>query len=131
MAQLSISHGLLYLAGFLHLLLVVLHLAFPKLLKWDKALPQMDSMNRGVYLTIHWMLILWLASIGSFLILGADMILEQSVGTFLLAIISLQWILRLVFQWVYFLPWRGVEKWLTLGFVLLVASCGGPILISL
>ncbi|MEL7534675.1 MAG: hypothetical protein AAFN10_25430 [Bacteroidota bacterium] len=129
MAQLSISHWLLYLAGALHLLLVVLHLAFPKLLRWDQALPKMDQMNRGVYLTIHWMLLLWLGSVGSLLILGANMILAQSVGLFLLGLISLQWILRLVLQWVYFHPWQGEEKWLTLGFCLLIFSCGAPIIL--
>lgn len=127
MAQLSISTALIYLAGSLHLLLVVLHLFFPKLLGWKKALPKMDSLNRGVYLTIHWMLILWLACIGGFLLFGSGIILDQSVGMFLLGIITLQWILRLVFQWVYFHPWKAEEKWLTVGFGLLIISCGLPI----
>lgn len=87
----------------------------------------MDSLNRGVYMTIHWMLILWLACIGGFLIFGASIILDQSVGMFLLGIISLQWVLRLVFQWVYFHPWKGEEKWMTLWFSLLIISCGLPI----
>lgn len=127
MAQLTLSNSLLYLAGALHLLLVVLHLFFPKLLGWEKALPKMDSLNRGVYMTIHWMLILWLACVGGFLLFGTSLILEQSVGSFILGIISLQWVLRLAFQWVYFHPWKGEEKYLTIGFVLLIVSCGTPV----
>lgn len=128
MAQLNIAPYLLWTAGVLHLLLVVLHLYFPRLLQWAKSLPQMDEMNRSVYLTIHWMLVLWLGSSGLVLLFGADILLNETSGMILLALIGLQWVLRLSFQWVFFHPWRGEEKWLSIGFVALILCCGLPLL---
>ncbi|MEL6652988.1 MAG: hypothetical protein AAFP02_12970 [Bacteroidota bacterium] len=129
MAELSISHYLIWTAGVLHMLLVVLHLYFPRLLHWEKYLPQIDKMNRSVYLTIHWMLILWLGSSGLVLLFGADILLSETSGMFLLALVGLQWVLRLIFQWVFFHPWRGEEKWLTIGFVLLIVCSTVPIVL--
>ncbi|MEL7342548.1 MAG: hypothetical protein AAGM67_18845, partial [Bacteroidota bacterium] len=107
MDKLNLSHYLLWTAGVLHLLLLVLHLYFPRLLQWSKSLPRMDQMNRSVYLTIHWMLILWLGSSGLLLLFAADILLSETSGLFLLSLIGLQWVLRLAFQWIYFHPWRG------------------------
>ena len=59
------------LAGVFNMGLGVFHLYFPKLLHWDRTLSRMDIMNRGVFLALHWLMIMIFMMVGGALLLGA------------------------------------------------------------
>ncbi len=63
--------SLIILAGAYNIGFGIFHLYFPKLFHWDRTMPRMDPMNRGVFLALHWMLMLVFVMVGGALLLGA------------------------------------------------------------
>lgn len=118
----------LYLGGILHLGWAGFHLAFPRLFKWNQALPKLDFVNRTVFKIIAHCLTFVFLAVGFITLLGARDLADTRLGHCLTAAIAAFWLFRLALQVIYFKLNNPVSLLLAFLFALSAAAYALPLI---
>ncbi len=86
------------IGGVYHLGCAVLHVFFPKLLRWEEDLASVSPHNRAVIWILSKLLMYAYAALGLASIAFASELVDGSAGRFVLVSVSGFWLLRAAFQ---------------------------------
>ncbi|MBN1647560.1 MAG: hypothetical protein JW874_05965 [Spirochaetales bacterium] len=100
MSRISIMCG-----GVLTLLMAIFHMGFPRIFGWKKDFSGLSEANRRIFYTIHIALYLLFIVLAAVSFIHLNELAEASgIARTLLAAVSLFWLLRTIWQVVYFRP---------------------------
>lgn len=89
-------------AGVFDVVLAVFHLTFWRILRWDDELQRLGEVNRGVVQVLNLALTFLFAFIGGMLLLFPADLAATGLGRFLLLGMSAFWLVRAIYQPMFF-----------------------------
>jgi len=118
----------LYLGGGLHLAWAVFHLFFPRIFAWNKALADLDPVNRGITQVLNLCLTFYFVAAGYLSLVFAPELLTSALGHKLIAIFTAFWLLRLGLQFRFFRAVHPISLLLIALFALTAGAYAYPLL---
>jgi hypothetical protein len=110
-ATLIVATGVFYAA------LAVFHLAFWRVFRWDTELTRLGSVNRGIMQVLNLCLTYLFAVAAVGFIAWPAALAASAVGRFLLAALTVFWLLRVLYQPWFFGLGHRFSKWLFMIFI--------------
>lgn len=96
------TYAMLYIGGFYHISFALFHLFFPLIFNWPKRLKQLDSVNTAILKIMNFCLIYFFIAIAVISFVFTDALLNSPLGSCILLMIALFWLLRAIEQFLYF-----------------------------
>lgn len=104
---------LLLIGGIFHFAMVIFHLLFTRIFRWDQALPALDFINRQLMPVMNLCLTFGFLEVGYLSFAYADELLSTALGHVVLVAIALFWLWRAILQILFF----RLRHWVSWGFL--------------
>lgn len=109
----------LIIGSCLTILMVIFHVSFPKIFKWEKDFQRITGTNKRIFFTINVALFLFFIIISIITLVHINELIKcEGISFSFLLLISIFWLWRTIWQIVYFKPDEN-SKFLLMHFVLI------------
>lgn len=108
------NETLIYIGGIYNILLIIFHLSFWRIFKWEKELKRMNFLNGNVYQILNISLTFVFVIFAYLSFFYNNELISTPLGNITLKLIAFFWFFRAL-QQIYFF---GIKNWISIGFTI-------------